>query len=122
MVTDSGSVDSLLRLSESLAELEVTVGPCARPAIAEIRTRLVEAAGRKSSGDTPGALETIRAAMDRLASLAGTLDPMEAALMKSLSDRFTTALRLGDKSAAKSAINTMRHKAGDPSDEPNSDW
>jgi hypothetical protein len=122
MVLQSGNLDSLLKVSESLGELEVTVGPSARGAIAEIRARLTEAAGRQSNGDTLGALEIIRTAMDRLAALAGTLDPMEAALMRLLSERLTAALRLGDKSTVKSAINTMRHKAGDPTDEPNSDW
>jgi hypothetical protein len=43
-------------------------------------------------------------------------------MMKFLAERFTEALDAGDRGAAKEAVNIMRHKAGDPKDEPNSDW
>jgi hypothetical protein len=119
---DSVSFDSFIRLGESLAELEVIIGPAARPVIVEVRTRLAEAAARQTNGDTPGAVAVIRLAMERLASLAATLDPAEATLMKMLSLHFSNALSIGDKDAAKEAVNLMRHKAGDPKDEPNSDW
>jgi hypothetical protein len=122
VANDSVHFDSFIRLADSLGELEVTIGPAARPIIAEIRTRLAEAAARQKNGDAPGAIDIIRVAMERLSSLAATLDPAEAALMRMLSEHFTNALRIGDKHAAKSAVNSMRHKAGDPKDEPNSDW
>jgi len=119
---DSVSFDWFIRLGESLGELEVTIGPGARPVIAEVRTRLTDAAARQKNGDTPGAIAVLRGAMERLASLAGTLDPAEAALMRMLSDHFGNALSVGDREAAKNAVNVMRHKAGDPKDEPNTDW
>jgi hypothetical protein len=122
VVSDSISFDSFIRLDESLGELEVTIGPAACPVIAEVRSRLAEAAARQKNGDTPGAIAIIRGAMVRLASLGATLDPAEAMLMQMLSEHFSRALNTGDKNAAKDAVNIMRHKAGDPKDEPNTDW
>jgi hypothetical protein len=119
---DPINFDSFIRLADSLGELEVTIGPAARSVIKEVRTQLGEAAGRQNRGDTPGAIAIIRNAMERLASLAVSLDPEEAMLMRILSERFSNALTIGDKGAAKSAVNVMRRKAGDPNDEPNSDW
>src|SRR5215469_8498068 len=122
MAINSVGFESFVRLGESLGELEVTIGPVARPVIAEVRTRLAEAAARQKNGDTAGAIAIIRGAMERLASLAITLDPAEAVLMRMLSEHFTNALSIGDKNAAKGTVNLMRHKAGDPKDEPNTDW
>jgi hypothetical protein len=122
VVTDCVSFDSFIRLGESLGELEVVIGPAARPVIAEVRTRLAEATARQKNGDMQGAISIICGAMERLALLAGTLDPAEARLMRMLGDRFSTALQNGDKNAAKDAVNMMRHKAGDPKDDPHSDW
>ena len=122
MTINSIGFESFVRLGESLGELEITIGPVARPVIAEVRTRLAQAAGRQKNGDIAGAIAIIRGAMERLASLAGTLDPAEAVLMRMLSEHFTNALSIGDKNAAKDTVNLMRHKAGDPKDEPNTDW
>jgi hypothetical protein len=116
------SFDSFIRLAGDLGELEIIIGPSARPIIAEVRTRLLEAAARQKNGDRQGALGVIRGAMERMASLAATLDPAEATLMRMLSQHFSDALRIGDKNAAKDTVNIMRHKAGDPKDEPNTDW
>jgi hypothetical protein len=116
------SFDSFIKLCESLGELEVTIGPTARPVIAEIRARLAEATARQKKGHTPEAIAIIRGAMERLASLATVLDPAEAMLMRMLSEHFSNALRIGDKDATKNAVNIMRHRAGDPKGEPNSDW
>ena len=122
MGRDQISFNSFIRLGEGLGELEVTIGPAARPLIAELRTRLAEAAARGQNGDPAGAVDIIRNAMERLALLAGTLDPAEAMLMRMMSEHFNNALRIGDKDAARNAVNTMRHKAGDPKDDPDSDW
>ena len=122
MPIDSVNFDWFTKLGQSLGELEVTIGPQARPVIAELRTRLAEAAARQRNGDTKGAVAIIRSAMERLASLASTLDPAEAMLMRMISEHFSNALRVGDKHAAKNAVNVMRHKAGDPKDEPDSEW
>jgi hypothetical protein len=122
VAVDSFNFDSFIRLGESLGELEVTIGPAARPVIAEVRMRLGEALARQKNGDAPGAVAVIRHAMEGLAALAATLDPAEAMLMRLLSEHFSNALSIGDKNAAKDAVNVMRHKAGDPKDEPKTDW
>lgn len=119
---DSATFDSFIRLSENLGELEITIGSAARPVIAELRARLIEAATLQKNGDKPAAVAVIRNAMERLARLAGTLDPAEAMLMRMVSENLTKALRLGDKDSAKNALNLIRHKAGDPKDDPNTDW
>ena len=122
MAVDPITFESFIRLGENLGELEVTIGPAARPIIADVKTRLAEAVARQKNGDTAGAFGIVRDAMERLASLAATLDPAEAMLMQTMSDYFSNALRIGDKDAARNAVNLMRHKAGDPKDDPNHDW
>jgi hypothetical protein len=114
--------DSFVRLGESLRELEVTVGPNARPVIAEVRAKLAEAAASRGKGDMAAAIDSIRTAMARLAALAGELDPGEGYLMRMIADRFSQALNFGDKGTAKETVNFMRHKAGDPNDDPNTEW
>jgi len=114
--------DSFLRLAESLRELEVTVGPKACPVIAEVRTRLAEAAASHGKGDMTEAIAAIRAAMERLAALAGELDSDEGQLMRLIAERFSQALSFGDKGTAKVAVNFMRHKAGETKDEPENEW
>ena len=122
MVVDPVNFESFIRLGESLGELEVTIGPAARPVIAELRIRLAEAVASHRNGNTQGAIDIIRSAMERLAALASTLDPAEALLMRTMSEHFSNALLAGDKHTAKNAVNLMRHKAGDPEDEPHGDW
>ena len=122
MPLDLVNLDPFLKLGDSLAELEVTIGAKARPVIAEVRTRLAEAAVLRKNGDMPAAIAAIRSAMERLALLAGELDPGEGALMRAIAERFSAALNFGDKYTAKDAVNFMRHRAGDPKDDPNSDW
>jgi hypothetical protein len=122
MAIDPVNFEPFVSLGESLGELEVTMGPVARPVIAELRTRLAEAVASHRNGDTRKAIDIIRGAMERLAALASTLDPAEAVLMRTMSEHFSNALRVGDKHTAKNAVNVMRHKAGDPKDEPHSDW
>jgi hypothetical protein len=119
-ILDINGFDSFLKLGESLRELEVTVGPKARPVIAEVRARLAEAAAKRESGDLPAAFATLRLAMQRLAALGGELDAEEGALMRLIAERFAQALNFGDKGAARDVVNFMRHKAGDPKDED--DW
>src|SRR6266446_5387459 len=117
MGNDRAVFDSFIRLSDSLRELEITIGPAARPVISEVRARLAEASARQKDGDAPAALTVIRAAMERMASLAGTMDPAEAMLMRMLTEHFANALGTGDKNAVKTVVNAMRHKAGDPKDD-----
>jgi hypothetical protein len=60
--------------------------------------------------------------MERLAAIAGELDPAEGAMMRMVAQRFTEALRHGDKGTAREAGNLMRHKSGDPKDDDGSKW
>ena len=122
MPPTAADFDSFVKLGESLRELEVTVGPNARPVIAEVRARLTEAAALRTKGDMGAAISAIRIAMDRLAALASEMDPGEGHLMRMIADRFGKALNLGDKGTAKETVNFMRHKAGDPKDEPETEW
>ncbi len=122
MPSDDLLLDPFLKLAENLGELEVTIGECARPAVVELRQRLRAAAASRERGDLPGSLEQLKTAMERLAAIAGELDPEEGALMRMVAQRFTEALRLGDKGTAKEVVNLMRHKSGDPKDEDNSKW
>ena len=122
MPSDIPSLDPFLKLADSLGELEVTIGERARPAVVELRQRLGAAVASRERGDLPGSLEQLRAAMQRLAAIAGELDPEEGALMRMVAQRFTEALKLGDKGTAKEAVNLMRHKSGNPKDEDNSKW
>jgi|SRR5208283_2275092 hypothetical protein len=118
----TGDLASFFKLTEGLRELEVTIGPRARPVIAAVRGRLSEAAALRDNGDVPAALDAIRDAMARLAALAGELDPAEGMLMRLIAERFTGALDLGDKGVAKETVNFIRRRAGDPKDDPNTDW
>ena len=112
----------LLKLAGALGELEVVIGDQARPVVAEVRSRLVEAAASRDKGDVGGALDIIRRAMEQLATLAGQLDPNEGIMMRMIAERFTRALTTGDRGTAKQAVDLMRHRAGDPEDDENSGW
>lgn len=120
--SDDLSLDPFLKLADNLGELEVTIGERARPTVAELRQRLRAAVASRDRGDLPGSLEQLRGAMERLAAIASELDPEEGALMRMVAQRFTEALKLGDKGTAKEAVNVMRHRSGDAKDEDNSKW
>lgn len=109
--------DAFLKLVDNLRELEVVIGPKAAPTVAAVRSGLHDALALRDRGDMAGALEAIRAAMQRLAALASDLDPSEGSMMNEIARRFTEALSAGLTGEAKQAINVMRHKAGDPKDE-----
>jgi hypothetical protein len=106
--------DSFLKLAENLGELEVVIGPKARPVVAEVRAGLRDAMACRERGDLPGALAIIERAMERLAALATQLDPAEGAMMRTLAQHFRRALGAGLKSEAKVAVDAMKSKAGDP--------
>ena len=106
--------DSFLKLAENLGELEVVIGPKARPVVAEVRAGLRDALACRERGDLPGALAAIERAMDRLAALGTQLDPAEGAMMRTLAQHFSRALSAGLKGEAKVAANVMKNKAGDP--------
>jgi hypothetical protein len=121
MPIDAATLDSFLKLGDALRELEVAFGPQTRPLIAEIRASLAEATAMRERGDVPGAVATVGRAMEKLAVFSSRLDPAEGALMRMIAHRFRSALMGGDKSSTKDAINVMRRRAGDASDDPQ-DW
>lgn len=113
--------DSFLQLIDRLGELEIVIGPQARPVVAEVRSRLQQAAAARERGDVPGALAIIGQAMERLAALASSLDTAEGALMRAIAGSFAQSLGAGDKGAARQAVDVMRRKAGDSSDDQDKD-
>jgi hypothetical protein len=124
-VTNLSQPDSFLQLIQRLGELETVIGPQARPVVAEVQTRLRDAAAARERGDVPGALAIIGQAMERLAGLANSLDAAEGALMRAIAGSFAQALGAGDKGGAKRAVEVMRQRAGDHSKDPedkDSDW
>lgn len=122
MPRDTDGFEAFINLGASLRELELIVGPKARPFIAEVREGLAQAAAKRQEGDPNRALMLIRQSMEKLAILGSEVDAREGAMMRFLAERFTQALDAGDKGAAKEAVGIMRHKAGDSKDEPNSGW
>lgn len=122
MPFDSASFESFLNLSDSLRELELIAGEKARPAIAAMRSQLAAAAAKRQAGDPQGALALIGQAMSNLVTIGMEVDSAEGAMMRVIAQRFGQALNDGDRGLAKEAISLMRHKAGDPKDDPNGDW
>ena len=116
-MNDPVADNSFLKLAENLGELEVVVGPKARPVIAAVRAGLHDAIACRERGDMPAALDAIRRAMERLASLGSELDPAEGAMMRMIAQHFNQALGAGLKGEAKTAVNVMKQKAGDPKDD-----
>ena len=114
MPASAPEADSFLKLAENLGELEVVIGPKARPVVAEVRAGLRDAMACRQRGDLPGALAAIERAMQRLATLGTQLDPAEGAMMRTLAQHFSRALSAGLKGEAKVAANVMKNKAGDP--------
>lgn len=112
----------MLKLADTLGELEIVIGDKARPVVAELRTSLVEAAACREKGDMPAAVDIIHRAMDRLAELAVQLDPTEGMVMRLIADRFTRALTADDKGTVKDAVNLMRNRAGGTKDDDKLDW
>ena len=122
MVPQNSADDPFTKLAQNLGELEIVIGERARPAIAEVRAGLRDAIASRERGDMPAAIAAIRIAMERLASLAGDLDPEEGAMMRFIAERFTAALGAGDKGDAKTVVDVMRRKAGDTKDDDKKDW
>lgn len=122
MPLDTASFESFLNLGDSLGELELIAGPKARPVIAMMREQLIAAAAKRQAGDPQGALALITQAMSNLVTVGMDVDSNEGAMMRAIADRFGQALNAGDKGSAKEAVAVMRHKAGDPKDDPSNDW
>ena len=95
-----------------LPELEIVLGPQAKPGLQAVQQLLQEALAARADGDVPKAGVRIGEAMDTLTQLADALDPQEAALMRMLSAQFKQALSLGDQSEAQRVSDRMRENSG----------
>src|SRR5262245_56170006 len=100
------------QLVKGLGELEIVIGPNARATVAAVRNGLTQAMAARDRGDPVAALRLIGEAMEQLATLADKLDPSEAMLMRSVSDRFRSALLRGDLPEAKQDMDVMFDRAG----------
>ena len=112
MAHDHSYPESLNTLLTRLPELEIVLGPQAKPGLLMVQQLLQEAVAARADGDVPKAGVKIGAAMDTLAQLADVLDPQEAALMRMLSVQFKQALSLGDQSEARRVSDVMRQNSG----------
>ena len=122
MPPDLAGFESFLNLGDSLRELELIAGDKARPVIAAMRNQLAAAAAKRQAGDPQGALALIGQAMGNLVTIGMEVDSAEGAMMRLIAERFGQALNAGDRGLAKEAVSLMRHKAGDPKDDPDGDW
>lgn len=103
------SLDALLAGIEGLAPV---FGPATAPGLERVRHLLERARVAESGGDRSAALAAITAAMERLAELAGALDPAEAAAMSAMTREFRVALRRGDEARAVESVERMRERSG----------
>jgi hypothetical protein len=103
---------ALEQLVKGLGELEVVLGPQARGVVAAVRDQLRQAMAARDRGDPVEALRLIGTAMEQLATLANHLDPGEATLMRTVSERFRSALLRGDLPEVKQGMDVMFDRAG----------
>ena len=104
--------EALAMLFSRLGELKVVLGAAAAPGVDQVQTDLRSALAARERGDVPAAVERIGAAMDRLAALAGTGDPAEGAMMRTLAAHFRQALVRGALGDARAAADVMRERSG----------
>jgi len=95
-----------------LGDLEVVLGAQAGPVVATVRSMLIGAMAARDRGDMPAAVGQISEAMDRLATLAESLDPAEATMMRALAENFRVALLRGDDAQAQQSAALMFEKSG----------
>lgn len=97
---------------DGLEDLAGALGVGARPALSAVRTLLLDAMAARDRGDVEASFEAIRRAMDRLADLAGVLDPREAMLMRAVSEQFRRALLRRDVPEAMKGLDVMLERSG----------
>jgi hypothetical protein len=112
MAHDHPYPEALGTLVSRLPELELVLGPAAKPRLESVRLLLQEAIAAHADGDVPRAMHRIGRAMDTLAQLADSLDPHEAMMMRALSAQFRQALLRGDHNEVQRTSNLMREKSG----------
>ena len=104
--------EALETLLTRLPELELILGPQAKPGLESIHRLLQEAVAARAAGDVPRAATCIGKAMDTLSQLANLLDPHEAMMMRLLAAQFRQALGRGDDSEAHRVSDMIREKSG----------
>jgi hypothetical protein len=104
--------EALEALLTRLPELEIVLGPQAKPGLQAVGQFLQEALAARASGDVPRATNRIGMAMDKLSQLADLLDPREAMMMRMLAAQFRQALGIGNMGEARRLSDLMREKSG----------
>jgi hypothetical protein len=99
-------------LFSRMGELKTVLGPAAAPGVDEVERLLREGLAARERGDVPAAVARIGQAMDRLAALAGGLDPAEGAMMRAVAEHFRRALGRGALGEAKETADVMRERSG----------
>ena len=99
-------------LIAGLGELERLFGAPARALVPAIQARLREALAARGRGDAVATMRAIGAAMEQLAQLADQLDPHDAMHMRTVAERFQTALLRGDVPEAKQGLDVMFERSG----------
>jgi hypothetical protein len=113
MAADPRPVSNALEdLIAGLGELEQVFGEPARAIIPAVQLRLTEAVAARDRGDPVATMRAIGAAMEQLAQLADRLDPHDAMQMRSVAERFQTALLRGDVPEAKQRLDVMFDRSG----------
>ncbi len=104
--------ESLEALITGLGDIKTALGPSAGPGLERVRQGLEAAVAARADGRTEQAVQSILAAMQDLAALAGTLGPAEQAAMQAVAANFQSALRRGDAGHAAESVNSMREQSG----------
>lgn len=112
MAHDLTYPEALETLLTRLPELEIVLGPQAKPGLESVRLLLREAVTARAGGDVPRAATCISTAMDTLSQLANLLDPHEALMMRMLAAQFRQALSRGDDGEVRRVSDVMREKSG----------
>lgn len=99
-------------LATRMDELITVFGPAATPVIERVRQRLIGAMAARDRGDGDTAMSQIGSAMAELTQLAGTLDPAEAGLMRSVADGFQRALQRRSEGEARERAAFMMQRSG----------
>lgn len=104
--------EPLEKIFEQLDDLARAAGGNAGAEAERVRAVLRDALAAESRGDKQAAVGGIMQAMQALAALASHLDPREANEMATVAAQFSRALTRGDAGEARSAVDTMRDRAG----------
>lgn len=110
---DEAIVTAVEPLLTRMADLELVLGSGAKPVLARVQQRLIEALAARDRGDLPAVLSLLDDAMEILTALADQLDdPAEAMMMRAVARSFQQALRRGDQAEARTRADFMMARSG----------